>query len=136
MDDVFESFIEYLEKLEDKDWRVMVNSKWTVKDAVSHLVGWEDECAKVLKQSLKTEKKPWFLEDENYDEFNRKNIEKYKSYTPKELLEKWKHLAKVTEEVIKNAGGEERLLKEKEWLFDDSHYLEHWEQIKRALNKY
>ncbi len=132
---IFENFIKYLERLENKDWNVKINSKWTVKDVVSHLVGWEEECANVLVDSLKTGEKPWFLEDQDYSEFNRKNVERYKSYTPKKLLEKWKHLIKITDKVIKDAGGEERLLKERDWLFDGSHYIEHWEQIKRVLEK-
>lgn len=134
--DIFERFVKYLEGLKDEDWNVKVNSKWTVKDVVSHLIGWEEECANVLVNSLKTGKKPWFLKDQDYSEFNKKNVERYKNYTPKKLLEKWKHLTKITENVIKNVGGEDRLLKEKDWLFDDSHYIEHWEQIKKALNKY
>jgi len=136
MDDVFERFIKYLERLSDRDWNIKVNDKWTVKDVVSHLVWWEEECAKVLIDSLKTDERPWFLEDQDYSEFNRQNVEKYKNYSPKNLLDKYKHFAKVTEKVIRDAGGEENLLKEKEWLFDDSHYIEHWEQIKKALNKH
>ncbi len=131
--DILKEFISYLEGLKDEDWNVKVNSKWNVKDVVSHLVGWEEECAKALISFMKTGEKPWFLVEQDYSEFNRKNVERYKNYSHKELLEKWKSLAKITEKEIKEIGEEN--LKDKEWLFDDSHYIEHWEQIKKALNK-
>lgn len=135
MEEVFDRFIEYLEKMNEKDWDVLVDSNWTIKDVVAHLVGWEDESIKVLREARKTGKKPWFLDysDLDYVGFNRKNVKKYKNYSPKQLLSEWKRLAKITEEEIE--GIRQETLKEKDWVFDDSHYLEHFKQIKKILEK-
>jgi hypothetical protein len=139
MDNV-EKFIKYLENLKDKDWKVMVTSKWTVKDVVSHLVGWEEECAKALINFQKTKKSPWFLDNENHDysndfaEFNAQSVEKYKSYSPKELLEKWKYFIRMWEKEIKKVDDKTKS-KLKPIYDSDSHYIEHWKQIKKVLKK-
>jgi len=71
--------------------------------------------------------------DPDYLEFNRKNVERYKNYSPKQLLKKWKHFAKKTEEEIRKIGREN--LDKKDWVFDESHYLEHFKQIKKILKE-
>jgi|SRR5271157_1761673 len=134
MADTLERFINYLENLRDKDWKAMVNSKWDVKDVVSHLVGWEEECAKALINSLKTGETPWFLENEDYDEFNKQSVEKYKNYSPKKLLEKWKYFIRMWEKEIRKVSNKDKS-KLKPVYDSDSHYIEHWEQIKKVLNK-
>jgi hypothetical protein len=133
---VFEDFIKYMEELKDEDWNILVDSNWTVKDVIAHLVGWEEECVRILKEPLVGEQ-PWYYleEDKNYLEFNRQNIEKYKDYTSKELLEKWKFFRQLLEEEIKKIGGESAIKKIPE-LFKHTHYLEHLEQIKKIVNNH
>ena len=34
-------FVSYLKILKPEDWHKKVNDKWTVKDVVAHMIGWE-----------------------------------------------------------------------------------------------
>lgn len=131
-------FMKLLESLNEDDWKIKVNSDWTIKDVISHLVGWEREAVKALEEEWKTKEKPLFLLTEDFNEFNKKNVEHYKRYNSRELLDEWKKLQNILDEKI-NEIGEENLRKEPElydWVFDEgeeNHYKEHYEQIKKVL---
>jgi|WetSurMetagenome_2_1015567.scaffolds.fasta_scaffold108464_3 hypothetical protein len=136
---ISKEFFELLENLSEKQWKTKVNSNWTVKDVVAHLVGWEETAASELLKTWKTRKKPWFMESGDYREFNNNLIVKYSKYPTKELIGKWKHRQKVLDNEIKEIG-EEKLREEPDlfsWVFDeeeDNHYLVHLNKIKKALN--
>ncbi len=130
-------FIEYLKSLKPKDWEVKISDKWTVKDVVAHLVGWEKEVTNTLDESIKTGEQPWFMKQENWDKFNRQNTDFYIDHTPGELLNEWQMWQDRLETKIKEWGEQElRCNKDMDYLFDegeDSHYKHHWEQIKKVL---
>ena len=44
----------YLKSLKLEDWSIIVTSKWTVKDVLAHLVGWEREVALSFMDNWKT----------------------------------------------------------------------------------
>lgn len=80
-------FISYLKTLKPEDWSKKATDKWTVKDVVAHMVGWEKAVTKIVKSVWETKQEPWFMETDNYDEFNAKMIEYYKNYSPNQLLD-------------------------------------------------
>ncbi|MBU0907800.1 MAG: ClbS/DfsB family four-helix bundle protein [Nanoarchaeota archaeon] len=129
-----------LESLSDSEWKIKVNEKWTVKDVIAHLVGWEKESVKCLREEWKTKKKPWFFETDNYDEFNNGLVREYKKFSPKELINEWKKQINRLEEETQSIG-EEKLRENMDlfgWVFgegEDNHYLIHLNQIKRVLKK-
>lgn len=133
------SFIEYLRNLNPEDWNVKATDKWTVKDVVAHLVGWEKEVANTLEVSRKTGEPAWFMKQENWDKFNKQNTEFYKDYSLEKLLNEWEMWQKKLEVKIKELGEQElRDDKDVEYLFDegdDNHYEHHWKQIRKALGK-
>lgn len=135
MGDYQQDFFDLLESLSEDEWELKVNDKWSVKDVVAHLIGWEEECAVSLMDSWQTGKKPWFMKTDDYDEFNRKSVMKYKNYTPKQLIERWKFVIRVLDSEIDDIGIGRLKAKGElfDWLFDESHYEEHLEQIKKAL---
>lgn len=141
------NFINYLKTLPSEDWSRMVTSRWSVKDVVAHMVGWEKGDAEVIREAWELKIKPWWLLTDNYDEFNAKSVEFYKDYTPEELIAEWQMWQdKVREEVER--VGEENLRSHPDlfaWVFegvdDDrrdgtlSHYKHHYSQIKRTLGR-
>jgi len=139
-------FISYLKTLKPKDWNVKVTDKWTVKDVVAHMVGWERGDVEEIKRIWETKTPPWWKNDPNYDEFNYKWVGFYKDYTPEQLIAEWEMWQrKVTKEVGKigysNIKSRPDLF---DWLIEDknnnytlneggSHYEHHYNQIKKAL---
>ena len=139
-DQIKKEFFDLLESLRFDEWDVMVNRDWTVKDVVSHLVAWEEEAAVCLRDSWQTKEKPWFMNTDDYDEFNCAAVNKYRNYKPKDLIERWKFVLKVLDSEIYDIGVSNlrRYPELFEWVFDEedeSHYLEHLEQIKRVLGR-
>lgn len=134
------NFIQYLKTLKPEDWQKKVNEKWTVKDLVSHMVGWEKEDVAVLRVTWKNKKQPWFYDTDNFEDFNRKSVEYYKNYTPQQLIlewEYWQHEIKMAMIEI----GEDNLMYRYDlfsWLFredEDGHYVHHLKQIKAVVEK-
>lgn len=133
-------FVSFLKTLKPKDWNIMVTDSWTVKDVVAHMVGWEKGDPEAIRKAWKTKKPPWWMEMDDYDDFNKKNVDFYKDFSPEELigeLEKWqRHNQKEIDRI-----GEEKLRARPDlfgWLFEEgegSHYSHHYDQIKKALNK-
>jgi hypothetical protein len=131
--------ISYCKTLKPEDWQKKVNSKWTVKDVIAHMVGWEKAATEALAQCWLSKKSPWFLETSKYSEFNAKSVEHYKNYSPNELLAEWqiwqaemdKQIKEIGEVKLRAAGSQWS------WVFDEdenSHSLQHYLQIKKALN--
>ena len=133
------TFLEYCRNLKLENWNKQVSEKWTVKDVIAHLVGWEKEVTNTLEESRKTGEPAWFMKQENWDEFNKQSIEFYKDYSPTELLDEWEMWQKKLEAKIKEQGEKElRDDKDMEYLFDegeDNHYEHHWKQIREAVEK-
>ena len=142
------NFIAYLKSLSPEDWNKMATSQWTVKDVVAHMVGWEKRDAEIIPLFWKTKKRePWMSTRVEWDEFNRKEVERYKSHTPQQLLEEWQMWQrKVKEEIaiigFDNIKAHPELFN---WIIEDpghytlkeggSHYEHHYEQIKKAIEK-
>lgn len=129
-------FLEFLKNLKEEDWAKKINENWTIKDVVAHLVGWEKESARVLKDVWGSEKDPWFLLDGNYEKFNARSVDFYKSYSAEELIREWEKWQGVLEGEIKEIG-ENNLRQDPKmnWVFDEEHYKYHLDQIKSSLNK-
>ena len=139
--------IAFLKTLKPEDWNKTVTSKWTVKDVVAHMVGWEKGDAEAISQIWKTKTPPWWKTNPNYDEFNAKVIEFYKDYTPEKLIAEWEMWQnKVSEEIDRigyhNIKARPDLF---DWLLEEddnytlndggSHYEHHYKQIKKALER-
>lgn len=118
-------FIAYLETLKPEDWNKKVTDRWTVKDVVAHMVGWEKRDAEVIKIFWETKKRsPWMSTREEWDEFNRKEVERYRDYDPRRLLSEWRFWQrKVAEEI--NAIGYDDIKKHPDlfdWILKDEGY--------------
>ena len=138
-------FISYLKTLKPEDWNKMATPKWTVKDVVAHMVGWERGDVEEIIRIWETKQPPWWKDNPNYDEFNAKWVEFYKNYTPEQLIAEWEMWQKKVSEEIKKIGYEN--IKSRpdlfDWLIEDgdnytlyeegSHYKHHLKQIKKAL---
>ncbi len=135
-----DDFYRLLESLTDNEWNTRVDDMWTVKNVVAHLVGWEEELSKLLPQIWKNQEKPWFTETNNWDELNEKSTDKFKGFTPRQLLDEWyKWQGKLMKEAEKI--GENNMRSRPDlfgWWFEEgeeSHYQTHYKQIRKALNK-
>lgn len=133
-------FLDYCKNLKPEDWEVIATSKWTVKEVVAHLVGWEKEAVKTFKESWTSGVKPWFMVTDDYEDFNTKVIEEYKSFSPEELLTEWKKWQDELDRLVKEVGEEKVNARYKEfgWVMDlgeESHYDHHLKQIKKALER-
>lgn len=129
--------ITFFRALKESDWKVPVTKKWQVKDVLSHLIGWERECAKELEKVFETEREPWFMSMDNYDKFNDRIYREFENYSPKVLiseLEKWQE---ILEDNIQKFGEDKiRLRPHMSWVFDEgdkSHFERHINQVKDAL---
>lgn len=143
------NFIEYLKSLRPKDWNTKVTDKWTVKDVVAHMVGWEKRDAEVIPIFWETKKKaPWMSTREEWDKFNDIWVEYYRDYTPEELMAEWEvWQKKITEEIDKIGHNLKARPDLFDWLLDGgegssnvftmnadgSHYQHHLKQIRQAL---
>ena len=126
----------------------MATTKWTVKDVVAHMVGWERGDAETIKQCWETKNQPWWkgVDKSSDDAFNAKWVEFYKDYTPEQLIIEWETWQCKVREIISQIG--EQNLKTRmdlfAWLFEgvddnrsdgkSSHYKHHYQQIKEALD--
>ncbi len=133
-------FVDYLKTLRPDDWYKMVTDKWTVKDVVAHMVGWEKEDVKVIPETWQTKQVPWFCKTDDYEEFNNKNIELYKDYTPEQLIAEWEKYQGLVDKEIAKIGLEnlKKYPKVFGWLLeegDGSHYELHYQEIKETVNR-
>lgn len=138
-----DSIYDYLGNLREEQWNIKVDSNWTVKDILAHLVGWENECTKQIPIIWQTKEKPWFVKTNDYAAFNKKSIEEYKNFSPRQLLDEWYEWREELEKAAKKIG-EGEMKAEKElfaWYFEGTdfdetgvdHYTEHLNQIKKVL---
>jgi len=134
--------IKFFKSLTLEDWSKKVTDKWTVKDVLSHLVGWDREVVIELKNTFGKEKEPWFMATDDYTEFNDKIYDEFKNSSPEELLIEFEKWEKAWEQEIKNIG--ENKIRQKEhmgWVFDEDvgdepHFEHHVNQVKKVLNKF
>lgn len=133
-------FIEYIKTLKPEDWEKQVTDKWTVRDVVAHMVGWEKGDPDAIAKAWETKQSPWWMTTDDYDQFNQENVEYYQDYTPDELIAEWEKWARHIDDEV-NKIGEDKLRARPDlfgWVFDegeDSHYNHHYRQIKKALER-
>ncbi|MDP3974823.1 MAG: maleylpyruvate isomerase N-terminal domain-containing protein [Candidatus Jorgensenbacteria bacterium] len=127
----------FFKSLKPEDWAKKATSRWSVKDVLAHLVGWEKEVAEELKRTWGSSDEAWFMKTDAYDEFNEKVREFYHSYSPEQLiaeLEKWQ---KALEGEIERIG--ELNIKSQPrmgWVFDEGgepHFEHHINQVQNVL---
>ncbi len=145
------TFIEYLKTLSPADWNKMATPKWTVHDVVAHMVGWEKRDAEIIPiYWAKKKREPWMSTREEWDAFNRKEVEERKDHSSQQLIEEWEMWQKKAAEEVKKIGYDNMKARPDifDWLFGGednkggaytlseggSHYEHHYEQIKQALN--
>lgn len=137
-------FLSYLKTLKPEDWDLPVSDKWKVGDVVAHMIGWEKIDPEVIRETWQTKKRPWFYETDDFDEFNRKNVEFYRGYTPDQFIAEWEKYRTLVQKEI-DIIGEEKLRAQPElfgWLFEqeekeNGHYNIHYRQIRNVVeNKF
>jgi hypothetical protein len=130
-------FISYYKTLRPEDWNIQVTKMWTVKDVVAHMVGWEKIDPQVIRETWRTRERPWFYNTNDSNEFNRKNVESYRGYSPRRLIAEWEQWQrKVQAEIDRIGENNLRSLPELfHWLFDRKHYSHHFVQIKSVMEK-
>lgn len=139
------NFITYLKTLKPADWQRMATSKWTVKDVVAHMVGWERGDVEAVTKSWETKTEPWWITNPGDDAYNEKWVEFYKNYTPEQLIAEWEMWQEKVRQVIEQIGKDNLKAKPEVygWLFEgiedqrmdgrDSHYKHHYKQIREAI---
>ena len=133
-------FITYLKTLKPEDWQKKVADGRTIKEVIAHMVGWEKHDPGIIRTTWKTKKIPWFYQTDDYEDFNKKNIEYYKDYKPAELIKEWEKWQKKVKEEIDRIG-EDKLKPRPDlfgWLFDKSeksHYNLHYQEIRAVIEK-
>lgn len=137
-EELFKNLLNYLETLDNNQWNLKVTNEWTVKDVVSHLIGWNIEASKELPKVWELNTTPWFLNTDSYDDFNRKYVELHKQDPPERVLHEFIESEQKFNQSIQKIG--ENKLRGKidkyYWVFDegeDSHYMEHLRQIKAVV---
>lgn len=78
--------VDYLEKLTDKEWNLMVHEGWTVKDLVAHLSGWAEyqiNCLRLFAGDIKDIPEP------KVEERNQESVAKRRKYSAKEIKEEF-----------------------------------------------
>ena len=133
-----DEFIAYLKTLKSEDWGKMATDKWAVKDVVAHMVGWERQDPKTLRESWEKKEVPWWIKERNFDEFNQRSVEDFKDHTPEKLIAEWGMWQKKVQEEIDRIGYDNLCLYPD--VFDyfisgrvGKHYQHHLNQIKRAI---
>ncbi len=137
--------VTFFKSLKPGDWAKKATSKWSVKDVLAHLVGWEKEVANELKKIWNSGEEAWFMDAVkfadagNYNDFNEKIRKFYEDFTSDQLileLEKWQgvledEVRKIGEANIKNRPG-------MEWVFNEGgepHFEHHVKQVKKVLGE-
>ncbi|MDE1870883.1 MAG: maleylpyruvate isomerase N-terminal domain-containing protein [Candidatus Micrarchaeota archaeon] len=139
VDKLHKEFFKLLERLDKGDWKLKVNENWTIKDVVAHLVGWEREDARTLYKLYKTRKRAWWSHTNNFDDFNKKSVKRYKTYSNSALIKEWKHQYKIVKREMKRIGITDLKADSKRfgWLFDGTdanHIFGHYKQIQKVLS--
>ncbi len=100
---------------EEKMIKDIIIGDWTVKDIISHISAWNWEIIKATNDVLDN-KKPWYI-DRNEMEFNKKEINKRKSFNLKEVINEWRNSYKALLEKIDVLTKDEWKYKSKyKWL--------------------
>ena len=132
--------VKFFKSLKPEDWSRKVTEKWTVKDVLSHLVGWHREVVIELRNTFEKEIEHWFMKTDDYTEFNDKIYNEFKDRLPEELLIEFEKWEKSWGNEVKNIGEDKiKQRKHTSWVFDEDegdepHFEHHINQIKKALN--
>lgn len=134
------NIVKFFKSLNQGDWFKKVTDKWTVKDVLAHLVGWNREVVVELRNTFEKGTEPWFMEVDDYTEFNEKIYNEFKDKSPEKLLSEFEKWEKAWGNEIKNIGEDKiRQRKNTDWVFDEgeggeSHFEHYINQIKKALS--
>ena len=129
--------ISFFRNLKSEDWEKPVTKLWRVKDVLAHLVGWEREIAQELPRAWENSENPWFVDTDNYDNFNAEIYEEYKDFSPAQLLAELKEWQDALSEEIEKIGEDDlRESNYSKWIFDegDEHSGHHIKQVRFALS--
>jgi len=136
------NFVEYCKIFKSEDWKVMVTDKWNVRDVVTHMLVWEKQGVKYLKNFIaRSESEPLKDWDKvKYDSYNEESLKSYKDHTPKQLIEEWETFQVEVGKLIAQVGESElRQHKGMRWILgkedgtESSHYDNHHQKIRDAL---
>ncbi len=129
--------ISFFKNLKPEDWEKPVTKLWKVKDVLAHLVGWEREAAQELPKAWENSEDPWFMDTDNFNNFNAEIYEEYKDFSPAQLLAELKEWQNALDEEIERIGEDDiRNSNYSEWVFDEGrepHFEHHINQVRQAL---
>ena len=118
---------------------------WTIKDILANLTAWEIVIRKALL-AFQAGDPPYFLPEQDFDLFNKYELEKRAGWTLPEVIKEWKQVRadlKVTiqsleeeslEEWMVLPWGSERTVRELVEIIEE-HEQEHMEEVRRANTK-
>lgn len=95
-----------LDIVEDVPKDLRVTTKWSVKDVVSHIIGWDFHTVRAVRECLKGERPFYF--DLNWDVLNEEEVQKRKTLSLKEVLDELKQSHKALLDLVLEVP-EERL---------------------------
>ncbi|HYP53551.1 MAG TPA: maleylpyruvate isomerase N-terminal domain-containing protein, partial [Pyrinomonadaceae bacterium] len=90
-----------LDGLSEEDaTRVGLNANWSVKDALSHVVAWEVEGARIVGEIQQGTWKPHRLSQEEIDEFNARAVEERRGRSMREVTDEFNTAHQRMERVL------------------------------------
>ena len=120
------TYIEDLNKLEDKAEFLSKQGFDSLHDLVGHVTGWWEEGARIIMGILDTPGFTWV--DPETDEFNIELIRKYKSWSDQDLFKHYENVRRAMIDLVNELPEDAFLNKDiKGWLAADvvEHYDEH-----------
>lgn len=73
---------------------------WTIKEAISHITGWEIVIHKAIKAFIAGDP-PYFLREQDFNRFNQESVDFRADWTFKEVLKEWKDTRASIRETIR-----------------------------------
>ena len=127
--------------IENTDPELEICPGWTIKEVVGHITAWEMVIDKALK-AFKAGDPPYFLGEQDFDLFNKGEVEKRSSWTLDEVIREWgevrddlkKTITKLNEDDLPTEmvlpWGSERTVEELIEIIAE-HEQEHAEDVER-----
>ena len=86
--------------VEKTDPELEICPGWTIKEVVGHITAWEMVIHKALK-AFRAGDPPYFLREQDFDLFNKGEVEKRSAWTLDEVIREWKEVREDLKKTIK-----------------------------------
>ena len=95
--------------VENTDLELEICPGWMIKEVVGHITAWEIVIHKALKAFLVGDP-PYFLREQDFDLFNKGEVEKRSAWTLGEVIREWEEVREDLKKTIKKLKEDELLM--------------------------